>query len=166
MRCTQGISALLRNLLTCFNKRATFWKPRSRMPSPPLFLGLQIRSQAAREGAGSCLFFLHKHCLWILCSCFRIPGAISKLQRKNIGKEDKAEFKYCSRPPGARKDELAVMLLSMQSTRGIKSDIVGLAVPIGKPKYHYCRMLLKWHYDQRPFDKTVCDALITNGDVK
>ena len=31
---------------------------------------------------------------------------------------------------------------------------------------HYCRMLLTRHYDQRPFDETVCDALITNGDVK
>ena len=31
---------------------------------------------------------------------------------------------------------------------------------------HYCRMLLTRHYDQRPFDKTVCDALITNGNVK
>ena len=32
--------------------------------------------------------------------------------------------------------------------------------------YHYCRMLLTWHYDQRPFHETVRDALITNGDVK
>ena len=30
----------------------------------------------------------------------------------------------------------------------------------------YCRMLLTRHYDQRPFDKTVCDAIITNGGVK
>ena len=27
-------------------------------------------------------------------------------------------------------------------------------------------MLLTRHYDQRPFDETVCDAIITNGDVK
>ena len=27
-------------------------------------------------------------------------------------------------------------------------------------------MLLTRHYDQRPFDETVCDALIANGDVK
>ena len=27
-------------------------------------------------------------------------------------------------------------------------------------------MLLMRHYDQRPFNKTVCDALIANGDVK
>ena len=27
-------------------------------------------------------------------------------------------------------------------------------------------MLLTRHYDQRPFDETVCDALITNDDVK
>ena len=33
-------------------------------------------------------------------------------------------------------------------------------------KEHYCRMLLTRHYDQRPFHETVCDALITNGDVK
>src|SRR3990170_508840 len=32
--------------------------------------------------------------------------------------------------------------------------------------HHYCRMLLTRHYDQRPFDKIVCDALIANGDVK
>ena len=31
---------------------------------------------------------------------------------------------------------------------------------------HYCRMLLTRHYDQRPFDETVCEALIANGDVK
>ena len=27
-------------------------------------------------------------------------------------------------------------------------------------------MLLTRHYDHRPFDETVCDALIANGDVK
>ena len=27
-------------------------------------------------------------------------------------------------------------------------------------------MLLTQHYNQRPFDETVCDALIANGDVK
>ena len=31
---------------------------------------------------------------------------------------------------------------------------------------HYCRLLLTRHYDQRPFDKIVCDELIANGDVK
>ena len=31
---------------------------------------------------------------------------------------------------------------------------------------HYCRMLLMRHYDQRPFDETVCDAIIANGGVK
>ena len=33
-------------------------------------------------------------------------------------------------------------------------------------RIHYCRMLLTRHYDQRPFDETVCDALIANRDVK
>ena len=32
--------------------------------------------------------------------------------------------------------------------------------------HHYCRMLLTRHYDQIPFDETVCDALIANGGVK
>ena len=32
--------------------------------------------------------------------------------------------------------------------------------------HHYYRMLLMRHYDQRPFDETVCDAIITNGGVK
>ena len=32
--------------------------------------------------------------------------------------------------------------------------------------HHCCRMLLTRHYDQRPFDKTVCDAIIANGGVK
>ena len=27
-------------------------------------------------------------------------------------------------------------------------------------------MLLTRHYDQRPFDETVCDAIIANGGVK
>ena len=31
---------------------------------------------------------------------------------------------------------------------------------------HYCRLLLTRHYDQRPFDGTVCDAIIANGGVK
>ena len=31
---------------------------------------------------------------------------------------------------------------------------------------HYCRMLLTRHYDQRPFDGTMCDAIIANGGVK
>ena len=31
---------------------------------------------------------------------------------------------------------------------------------------HYCRILLTRHYDQRPFDETVCDAIIANGGVK
>ena len=33
-------------------------------------------------------------------------------------------------------------------------------------KKHYCKMLLTRHYDQRPFDETVCDAIIANGGVK
>ena len=32
--------------------------------------------------------------------------------------------------------------------------------------WHYCRMLLTRHYDQRHFDKTVCDTIIANGGVK
>ena len=31
---------------------------------------------------------------------------------------------------------------------------------------HYCRMLLMRNYDQRPFDETVCDAIIANDGVK
>ena len=31
---------------------------------------------------------------------------------------------------------------------------------------HYCRMVLMRHHYQRPFDETVCDAIITNGGVK
>ena len=31
---------------------------------------------------------------------------------------------------------------------------------------HYCKILLMQHYDQRPFDETVCDAIIANGGVK
>ena len=31
---------------------------------------------------------------------------------------------------------------------------------------HYYRLLLTRHYDQRPFDETVCDAIIANGGVK
>ena len=34
------------------------------------------------------------------------------------------------------------------------------------PNSHYYRMLLTRHYNQRPFDETVCDAIIANGDVK
>ena len=31
---------------------------------------------------------------------------------------------------------------------------------------HYYRMVQTRHYDQRPFDETVCDAIIANGGVK
>ena len=31
---------------------------------------------------------------------------------------------------------------------------------------HYCMMLLTRRCDQRPFDKTVCDAIIANSGVK
>ena len=31
---------------------------------------------------------------------------------------------------------------------------------------HYCRMVQTRHYDQRPFDETMCDAIITNNGVK
>ena len=31
---------------------------------------------------------------------------------------------------------------------------------------HYYRLLLTQHYNQRPFNETVCDALIANRDVK
>ena len=31
---------------------------------------------------------------------------------------------------------------------------------------HYCRMAQTRHYDWRPFDETVCDAIIANGGVK
>ena len=34
------------------------------------------------------------------------------------------------------------------------------------PNMHYCRMLLTRHYDQRPFDETMCDVIIANGGVK
>ena len=37
-------------------------------------------------------------------------------------------------------------------------------IPTSKRR-HYCRMLLTRHYDQRPFDETVCDALVANADV-
>ena len=33
-------------------------------------------------------------------------------------------------------------------------------------RMHYYRLLLTRHYDQRPFDETVCDAIIANGGVK
>ena len=33
-------------------------------------------------------------------------------------------------------------------------------------KLHCCRMVQTRHYDQRPFDETMCDAIITNGGVK
>ena len=36
----------------------------------------------------------------------------------------------------------------------------------GAADTHYYRMLLTRHYDQRPFDETVCDAIIANGGVK
>ena len=35
-----------------------------------------------------------------------------------------------------------------------------------RSRCHYCRMLLTRHYDQRPFDETVCDAIIANAGVK
>ena len=37
---------------------------------------------------------------------------------------------------------------------------------VRKHEKYYCRMLLMRHYDQRPFDEIVCDAIIANGGVK
>ena len=31
---------------------------------------------------------------------------------------------------------------------------------------HYCRMVQMRHYDQRPFDETMCDAIIADAGVK
>ena len=64
-----------------------------------------------------------------------MPRGISKLHRKKIGTEDNAEFKYCNLPPWARKDELALSLLSILSTSGMRSIILGLVVPTGSPRY-------------------------------
>ena len=64
-----------------------------------------------------------------------MPGGISKLHRKKIGTDDSAEFKYCNLPPWARKDELALSLLSMLSTSGMRSMILGLVVPTGRPRH-------------------------------
>ena len=41
-----------------------------------------------------------------------------------------------------------------------------LIVSVLLQRIHYCKMLLTQHYDQRPFDETVCDAIIANGGVK
>ena len=34
------------------------------------------------------------------------------------------------------------------------------------PSIHYCRMVQTRQSNQRPFDETVCDAIIANGGVK
>ena len=44
--------------------------------------------------------------------------------------------------------------------------IFGSTNPHFSEKFHYCRMLLTRHYDQRPFDETVCDAITANSGVK
>lgn len=47
------------------------------------------------------------------------------------------------------------------------SKLEGIFKHIGVTAWtHYYKILLTRRYDHRPFDKTVCDALITNGDVK
>ena len=45
-------------------------------------------------------------------------------------------------------------------------DRFGLSFATKGLGYHYCRMVQTRHYDQRPFDETVCDAIIANGGVK
>ena len=45
----------------------------------------------------------------------------------------------------------------------IKRKVFPLSLKGKALTWHYCRMLLTRHYDQRPFDESVCDALITNG---
>ena len=52
------------------------------------------------------------------------------------------------------------MIFSQKETTPIER-FMGLIVNI-----HYYRMVQTRHYDQRPFDETVCDALIANGGVK
>ena len=52
-----------------------------------------------------------------------------------MGIEEITELRSCNLPPWERNYELAVSLLSMQSTKGMKSAILGLVVPTGKPRY-------------------------------
>lgn len=51
-----------------------------------------------------------------------------------MGIEDKAEFKNINLSPWFKNEELVVILLSVQSTSGIKSIIFGLVVPTGTPR--------------------------------
>lgn len=45
-------------------------------------------------------------------------------------------------------------------------DIISRASSVMScPNFHYCRMLLTRHFNQRPFEETMCHALIANGDV-
>ena len=55
------------------------------------------------------------------------------------------------------------MLLAQDSIIGI---FIPSSIPLLASLFHYCRLLLMRHYDQRPFDKTMCDAIIANGGVK
>ena len=52
------------------------------------------------------------------------------------------------------------LLIFFNGQRGCLSGILWFICP------HYYWMLVKRHDNQIPFDETVCDALIANGDVK
>ncbi|KAE8815828.1 hypothetical protein D1007_06660 [Hordeum vulgare] len=45
------------------------------------------------------------------------------------------------------------------------NEIVEMTFKLHDMLQHYCGMLLTRHYNQRPFDETVCDPLIANDDV-
>ena len=48
----------------------------------------------------------------------------------------------------------------------VKKKVFPLSLKGKALTWHYYRMLLTHHYDQRPFDETVCDAIISNSGVK
>jgi hypothetical protein len=99
-------------------------------------------------------------CKWVFKRKLRPDGTVEKYKARLLAKGyiQKEEDFFDTYSPVARLPIIRV-LLSLAASHGLliyQMDI----------KTHYYRMLLTRHYDQRPFDETVCDAIIANGGVK
>ena len=107
------------------------------IPSPPLCLGLQTLSQAAKElhFPPCSVFFVHRHLLLSLSRSSRIFGGNRSAQSAKIMSEVMIVFRRESLDPYDIRDNVEVSLLSILQTMGIRSWTEGFEVPSGNPRY-------------------------------
>src|SRR4051812_35166587 len=103
-------------------------------PNPPFSLGLRTISHAAKDCLGVSEFPLQRHWRIIRSNCLMMPGGIDREHSKYIGMDERTDLSSWSLQPWFNIAKLAVKRLSSESTKGIRSRIVGLVVPKGRPR--------------------------------